>query len=917
MSESTRLPSWDETVPVGTIDTSKVDVPSDLPSWDETVEVGKSSWFEQMGARFAGVKSLTNNLSIMAEAYLPLGNLYDEEQGFGYYSPEELYGKEFMEGDYETRKKILTDLRNKQLEKEFADVAASNKVYGEDLSANITGTIGGILADPTTLLGGGITSVPKLIGFSGVYGGAYSAAEQEVSKGEVDLGETTKDALLAASLSVVPIVGTKVAKKFLGKTAKKKTLSETEEANVVIDKLEAGYANGINNKVPKKDLYEYAKNTAGLTEDQVRNARVVSGRKPRKISPGEAKVSQSILEEGTDAVARQKFPALDAFISSTSRVIGKIAPQLKTKLRALDMSESIMLRNKMLVVAPFKKAYKSLSQPAQRMFKRHVYNGDFKAARKLMTAASAGGGKAFDDVERMFRTTYDDLTSGSAKFNIPRVDNYWHRSVKDYDGLYRKLTGKDRTEIQKIIDKKQKMSKSQLSDEDKAEIINNYLRGYNVIKEGAGWSKARSVDRLTDDLLDYYEDPVESIIKYARSSSRNIARRNFFGTDSAITGSAIDTLGSIENILSKQGQLIGAKELDTLRNALSARFINGERSGGAVIDGIRQLGYISTLPNPLSVMTQFGDLALSVRINGMSNTIKSLLGKKATSVDDFALNRIAAEFSDAGMLAKTADKLFRASLFSAVDRLGKNTFLNASLRRGMKLAQTNKGRDKLRKKYGDAFEDFDSVMDDLAKGNMTENTKLYLWSELADIQPIGLSEYPQKYLAVPNGRMFYSLKSYTLKQIDYMRETIIDEAAKGNVGTALKNAAAYALLIPPANMTIDAAKDLILQRPVDLEEELGDRLVSNFWKTFGASTYLMEKLGSEGKISQAAKDLAMPPLDYLDHIGGTIASMYSGEEVDPKALQSIPIVGRILYNFMGGGLEKYEQRRIDSILSGE
>ena len=65
MSESTRLPSWDETVPVGTIDTSEVDVPSDLPSWDETVEVGKSSWFEQMGARFAGVKSLTNNLSII------------------------------------------------------------------------------------------------------------------------------------------------------------------------------------------------------------------------------------------------------------------------------------------------------------------------------------------------------------------------------------------------------------------------------------------------------------------------------------------------------------------------------------------------------------------------------------------------------------------------------------------------------------------------------------------------------------------------------------------------------------------------------------------------------------------------------------------------------------------------------------
>jgi len=913
------LPPKDRLVPIG-VNLSEAVTDTDapeLPPKERLVPIQKASWSEQMGARFASTKSFANNLTIMAESYMPLGNIYDSEEGFGYYSPEELYGKEFMDMSYDQRREYLTDLRNKQLAEEFADVEASNKVYGEDTSANVIGTIGGVLADPTVAIGGSMTTLPKILGFSGAFGGAYSAAEQEVETGEVDAGLVGRDAVLAAAVSVIPVVGYRTAKKFIGKSKPTKTLSEVEEANTVIDKLEAGYANGINNKVPKKDLYEHAKNTAGLTEEQVRAAKTKSGRKPRKINPGEAKVIQAVIEEGTDATARQKYPVLDAFISSTSRVIGKIAPELKTKLRALDMTESIMLRNKMLVVDPFKKAYKSLSDPSKRMFKRHVLNGDFKAAKTIMSSASKAGGQAFDDVADMFKKSYDQLTEGVNSFNIPRVENYFHRSVKDYDGLYKYLTGKDRTAVEKIIAARQKRSKSPLSDDEKANIINNYLRGYNVIGQGAGWSKARTINRLTDDMLDFYDDPVESVIKYARSSSRNIARKQFFGKQVSTSGSSIDTIDSIENIIASQGSLIGAKELDTLRSALQARFVTGERSGSGLMEGLRQVGYISTLPNPLSVMTQIGDMALSVRINGMANTIKALLGPKSTSVKDFALDRVAAEFTDAGPLVKAVDALFKYSGFSAVDRLGKNTFLNASLKKGAKLAKTEKGRAKLRKKYGNAFEDFDAVMDDLAKGNITEDTKLYLWNELADIQPIGLSEYPQKYLSAPNGRIFYSLKSYTLKQLDYMRETIIDEAAKGNVGTALKNAAAYALIIPPANMAIDAAKDVVQQRPVDFEEELGDRIVSNIWKTFGASTYLMDKLGTTGKITEAGKNLLLPPLDYLDHVGGTLVNLASGEDLDPKAMQSIPIAGRLMYNFMGGGLEKYEERRRDKILSGE
>ena len=79
----------------------------------------------------------------------------------------------------------------------------------------------------------------------------------------------------------------------------------------------------------------------------------------------------------------------------------------------------------------------------------------------------------------------------------------------------------------------------------------------------------------------------------------------------------------------------------------------------------------------------------------------------------------------------------------------------------------------------------------------------------------------------------------------------------------------------------------------------------------------MDKLGTTGKITAAGENLLLPPLDYLDHVGTTLVNLASGEDLDPKAMQSIPIAGRLMYNFMGGGLEKYEERRRDKILSGE
>ena len=49
---------------------------------------------------------------------------------------------------------------------------------------------------------------------------------------------------------------------------------------------------------------------------------------------------------------------------------------------------------------------------------------------------------------------------------------------------------------------------------------------------------------------------------------------------------------------------------------------------------------------------------------------------------------------------------------------------------------------------------------------------MLLYSRLLDFQPVALSEMPEYYLKAGNGRVFYMLKTYTLKQMDVFRKEV-------------------------------------------------------------------------------------------------------------------------------------------------
>ena len=119
--------------------------------------------------------------------------------------------------------------------------------------------------------------------------------------------------------------------------------------------------------------------------------------------------------------------------------------------------------------------------------------------------------------------------------------------------------------------------------------------------------------------------------------------------------------------------------------------MGGERSSSGPIGFLRDLGYMGTIANPISAITQLGDLAMSAAKYGFSDTIAAMLNTKNIKMVDQGLDAISAEFTNVRKTARLLDQMFAKTGFKGVDRLDKETVMNASLRKNQKMVKTALG----------------------------------------------------------------------------------------------------------------------------------------------------------------------------------------------------------------------------------
>lgn len=602
---------------------------------------------------------------------------------------------------------------------------------------------------------------------------------------------------------------------------------------------------------------------------------------------------------------------LDYIGGALSTRIGNINQGLKKKVREFEFDAKTLTSDKYGEVEDFVTKMSRIGGEDKTTLTKALLNGNFDTAINVMKRVGGGLTKDFAKLRTTLKNVRQDLIKAGYK-DIGDIQNYFPRLVKDYKGLLNALGAEESNAVTAALKEYAAKNKIQVKEMDPAvrsEIIGQVLRGFapKVSTKGLKSAKKREINEVTDELLPYYATPEESIEYYLRSTSHNIAKAKFFGK---YEGTDQDSIQSLLTRMEDSGE-ITSKDAADLVPLLQARFIQGEMAPSAFIKAVRDIGYATTIANPLSALVQLGDLAQSAVLNGLRNTIASMFGRKRITVDEIGLRDTIIQELNEG--SKTLEKLFRLSGFKRIDRLGKETFINAAFKNQSRQVQSEAGAKAFRQKYKDFYGDeIDGLIEDLRAGNITENVKFHLFNELSGIQPLSLSEMPEPYLRSPNGRIFYALKSFTLKQLDVIRNNIVNEYKRGNRASAIKFATRYAIMFSLANASIQTIRDGLTGRITSGEEAIEEFPNQMMWQVLslmGINEYVGKRYLQQGDILGAAASTLTPAAPAFAAITRELADI-PDFEVEPVA-RTLPVVGPAIpmlgvwYNFMFGGLEDY------------
>ena len=367
-----------------------------------------------------------------------------------------------------------------------------------------------------------------------------------------------------------------------------------------------------------------------------------------------------------------------------------------------------------------------------------------------------------------------------------------------------------------------------------------------------------------------------------------------------------------------KGQKYSEQDIQKLRSLIQSRF--GGVPVSPAIQGLKNANYIQVMTNFGSAITQFGDLGFSAHFNGMDNTFKSLFNRKDVYNFTDSIGLSGKDYdttSSNAFLSKTLDTLFTATGLKKIDQLGKNTFMNAAWRKYHKIAKKDtKGlSDELTPYFGRERADQISiaVRDNPPSSKFVPlEVEELVFHKLLDVAPATASEMPALYTRMGKGRIFYMLKSFTIKQLDAYREaganeifrgiSKYNEATTGNerlagakqAGKGLAKLTQLAAIFAAANASTDVIKDILAGRPTKKDE----LVENNIWKLFGLNRYTYYNAKREGG-AKALVELMLPPTAVFDRAWTDISSTLSGEEYKGAMLQGTPL-DLIYWRYLGG-----------------
>ena len=649
---------------------------------------------------------------------------------------------------------------------------------------------------------------------------------------------------------------------------------------------------------------------------------------------GGGKIAGKIASKTLVPAVNKTFSGIEKVLEVADPIIKPIKSAIKQedkfiagRMDKFELDNLTMKQNFVDRITPFADQFKKLTKNEQQLFQRLTSNTDtMPEAYKLLDRVQTR--KGLDGIKGNFKevtNSLDELFTIANKngVEIEYRKDYLPRVMKDYEGFMKSLGKEPKNAMDEMIKEariakhsgmsekmKQSISLEQtnLTSEETAKVIQNFYEGRGVKGGGkAGLQKQRVVDNITTDNQQYYDDFLPGIQRYVDNVVYRTNKNRFVGMSQ--DPSARNIFQDIETV--SKGDTDKATKLAKL---ISTRFNGGEAKIGKGTNVLRNTIYATTIVNPYSTITQLGDLALNAYRNGVINTI-SPFGPKI-KLKEFGLNDMASEFTDAGAMKGAMDKLFTVTGFKKLDIALKENNIRGAFRQARSQLQ-NKNSKAYKKFIEDNKPFFENETDDLVDAirrgdSKNENVRHYLFSRLTKTQPITLSEMPAAYLNSKKGRLAYALKTFFVKQLDVIREDIVQKLAKRETTKeGVQNAIRFGMLFGGGTAAVNMTKDVMLGRPVEIKDELMDVGM----QMLAVSRYAIYKGSSDGLAGLGAAILA-PPMPIINEAFKVLLAEDKEKALEKQSkelLRYIPIAGKDIYWRLGPGEDKIKKQRLDKL----
>jgi len=605
-----------------------------------------------------------------------------------------------------------------------------------------------------------------------------------------------------------------------------------------------------------------------------------------------------------------KDTTIQDLIQPISSRIEKISPRIYLEMMRFEQRIAIKQNTRMKQVEDFVKKMAQIRKNNKKDYLNitlHLLNGNVGTANKMLEKYGTS----------IPRQVLDEIWADAEDvgYTMNYEGFYYPRKVKDVQEFldrFAKTENKDvQWEIDKIVRKAEEKARKrweEFTPQQKADLINQLLMDGEVewISLWSWHMKKRKVDSITKNMLEFYEDPVDSILQYINWMTEAIEKARFLWQ---WTKWEIKTLWEFI-----ADEWISGYDADELKKLLLSRFNYAPM--WEMMSKLKVSANIIHLWSPSSALSQLADVSFSLIENGLTNIVQWLANRYNLDLDALGITNRWEELKTQWKNETKWEKLqrftFKRTWFNMMDQFWKKSFVVSTLNKLIKYAKRNDPQ--LRKDLSRRFDDpkmIDGVIEDLKVWKMSENVNLFLFTKLADVQPLTRTQMTRTYLQAGNWRVLYAFKTFGIKQLDYIIQKSRRELQTKPTAKALWSIVTMLGIIMLCGAGDDELKDFSMWRKYSSwlwrmiewndwsASQLSDRFWDNFLKLFGFTKYSIYQARTQG-IKSAIEDIffSLPWLDMFTYPMQDIQDAMSEDGLDfsqASSWQLIPIVGKYGY----------------------